>query len=380
MRAAFLIGSSAAGIYAANGVYMAFFAILLSAKGLDSADISLIFGVTQIARVGAGALWGMLCDYLGRVRLVLAMACGLCCVAVLSVLGLAGFWPIFAAVLLFNIGVSTLMPLFDVLTLSAARTMHFNFGRVRASGSAAFMVAALGAGFVVAALGAGSIVWMMVLCYALTLLLLPMVPEARALVAGGSVRDARGLHPLRIRAFRLMLACCALIQGAHAAYYALSTLHWRAAGLSDQMIGLLWAEGVLAEITVLITCQSLVRRLGPANLITIGIIGSVVRWVGTALTTNAMVLAVLQPLHAVSFTLSYLAAIQVMTHCVPAQRAASAQSLNGAIGVAAPLGIAMFFSGLIYDRVGGHVFLVMAALAACGVVFIPALRRSVAWR
>ncbi len=378
MRAAFLIAACTSGMYAANGVNMAFLAVLLSARGLTATDITLALGMSQLVRVAAGPVWGMAADRIGSVRVVLAVASLVAGVAALALLSLNGFWPLLGMVLLSSAAASALMPLSDTLTLAAARLLNFDFGRVRAAGSGAFIVGAMGAGFAVAVFGSNSIAWLMAAGYGVSIAVLPLVPEARA-VRTNEVAVALP-SPLTIPAFRLMLGSSVLIQGAHAAYYALSTLHWRAAGLSDEVVGLLWAEGVLAEIIVLITCRRVVQRLGPAKLIAISAVGSVIRWIGTALFVDPLVLAVLQPLHAVSFTLQYLASIQIMTHCVPGRRAASAQSLNAALGVAGPTGVVMFLSGLIYTQIGGHVFLFMAGIAACSMFLVPGLKRRVAWR
>ena len=375
-----LIAACTSGMYIANGVNMSFFAALLESRGLVASEISLILGVALLARVVAGPVWGMLGDHLGQIRPVLAVSMLIAIMATLSVLAWHGFWPLFASVMLYSVGASALMPLYDLLTLAAARRFEFDFGRVRAVGSTAFMLGALGTGFLIAAQGIQSVAWLMAGFILFSLVMLPLMPEA-----GERRRTPRAVDatlnpvPLRIPAFRQLLLISALLQGTHAAYYALSTLHWRAAGLSDQVIGLLWAEAVLAEILVLIFCRKAVARLGPANVMAIGAVGAGLRWTVTALSVDPLVLAAIQPLHAASFTMPYLAALQIMTHCVPASRAASAQSLNAAIGIAAPTGVLMFASGLIYARVGGLVFLVMAGLALFALVLIPRLRRSVAW-
>jgi PPP family 3-phenylpropionic acid transporter len=385
LRPAALIAGCSAGMYVANGVNMSFFAVLLESRGLEAAQISFILGVAFLARVVAGPVWGALCDRLRQVRPVLAASMVLAGAGTLGVLGVQGFWPLFTVVMLYSVGASALMPLYDLLTLAAARRLKFDFGRVRAVGSCAFMLGALGAGFVVAAVGPQAVAWLMGGFMGVSLLMLPLMPEARerahmAHAADiGAVDSGPDPSPLGIPAFRRMLAVSALLQGAHAAYYALSTLHWRAAGLSDQVIGLLWAEAVLAEILIFVFCRKAIARLGPANLMVIGAVGATVRWTGTALSTDPFVLAALQPLHAASFTLPYLAALQVMGHCVPVRRAASAQSLNAAIGMALPTGVLMFVSGLLYARVGGLVFLAMAALTLASLGLIPRLRRSVVW-
>ena len=377
---AVLIAACTSGMYLANGVNMSFFSALLESRGLDPAEISLILGVAFLARVVAGPVWGTLGDRLGLIRPVLAVSMVIAIVATLSVLAWQGFWPLFASVMLYSVGASALMPLYDVLTLSAARRFGFDFGRVRAVGSTAFMLGALGTGFLIAAQGIQSVAWLMAGFTLFSLAMLSVMPEAGERRKAGVVVDAvLDPVPLRLPVFRQLLGVSALLQGTHAAYYALSTLHWRAAGLSNQVIGLLWAEAVLAEILVLIFCRKAVARLGPANLMVIGAVGAGVRWTGTALSTDPWVLAALQPLHAASFTLPYLAALQIMTRCVPASRAASAQSLNAAIGIAAPTGVLMFLSGAIYARFEGLVFLVMAGLAVSALALIPRLRRSVGW-
>src|SRR2546430_12630026 len=48
--------------------------------------------------------------------------------------------------------------------------------------------------------------------------------------------------------FQRLFLASGLIQASHMVYYGFATIHWRAAGLSDGLIGLLWAEGVIAEI------------------------------------------------------------------------------------------------------------------------------------
>lgn len=367
-------------MYASNGVNMSFFAALLESRGLMATEISFILGVAFLARVVAGPIWGHVSDRLGRVRPVLAVSMIMAVAATLGVLAAQGVWALFGLVLLYSIGASALMPLYDLLTLAAARRLGFDFGRVRAVGSCAFMLGALGAGFVVGAAGPQAVAWLMGGFISASVVMLPLMPEAGERLAVAATADpGADAFPLSIPAFRQLLGISALLQGAHAAYYALSTLHWRAAGLSDQVIGLLWAEAVLAEILVLVFCRRAIARLGPANLMVIGAVGAAVRWTGTALSTDPFVLALLQPLHAASFTAPYLAALQVMGHCVPMRRAASAQSLNAALGVALPTGVLMFASGLLYARVEGLVFLAMAALSCVSLVLVPRLRRSVGW-
>ena len=91
-----------------------------------------------------------------------------------------------------------------------------------------------------------------------------MLPEAATPPA--APRAFAGLMLFRNPAFRLAVGCTALIQGAHAAYYGFAALFWRSQGLSDTVIGLLIAEGIVAEILLFARGRRLVERLGPAGL------------------------------------------------------------------------------------------------------------------
>src|SRR3546814_8773378 len=71
------------------------------------------------------------------------------------------------------------------------------------------------------------------------------------------------LHPT----FGLFLGTAALLAGSHAFLYAFGSLHWRAAGIDDRMIGLLWAEGVIAEVLLFACGAKVVQRLGPARML-----------------------------------------------------------------------------------------------------------------
>ena len=54
-----------------------------------------------------------------------------------------------------------------------------------------------------------------------------------------------------------------LIQASHVVYYGFATLHWRAAGHGEAVIGWLWAEGVVAEILLFAWAGTILRRLPP---------------------------------------------------------------------------------------------------------------------
>ena len=106
------------------------------------------------------------------------------------------------------------------------------------------------------------------------------------------VARSRGGHAFRgllsNRLFLLFMAATALIQCSHATYYGFSTLHWSAAGISDSAIGLLWAEGVVAEIVLFAFAGRIVQRVGVGPLLWVAALAGVVRWGVTGATTDCI--------------------------------------------------------------------------------------------
>jgi PPP family 3-phenylpropionic acid transporter len=82
-----------------------------------------------------------------------------------------------------------------------------------------------------------------------------------------------------------------------------------------------------------------------------------------ASTASLVALALVQPLHGVTFALLHLACMRVVAATVPGALAATAQSLYAA-GVTAAVALVTLASGVLYARLGAGAFLVMAVLCA----------------
>lgn len=356
---------------------MVFLAVLLSEHGMSAGEIGTTLGLSYLARVIAAPLWGLLADRLGRTRLVLALSCVCAAVPMLLILRVHGFWPAMILVLLTSAGSSGISPLFDMISWRSAEVYGFSFGPVRAAGSAFFVVGNLVGGVVEQAYGGDSVAWMIGVFYCITLLFLPFVPR---LSLPRPDKRAKMIAPLlAIAPFSRLLLISALVQGAHAAYYGFSTLYWRGAGVSDRVIGLLWAEGVVAEIVVMVLLRKLVAGIDPYRLMRIGAAGAILRWIGMGLTTDPLLLALMQPLHAMSFTLSYLACLRLIAETTPRHLAATAQTLYAALGLSAPIGVMIAAVSWLYPSWGGGVFFLMAAMVALALPLLWQGQRNPRW-
>jgi PPP family 3-phenylpropionic acid transporter len=170
---------------------------------------------------------------------------------------------------------------------------------------------------------------------------------------------------LRIPLYRNLVLVAALILGSHAMNDAFAVIRWSAAGLSPVTASLLWSESVAAEVLVFFVIgPALVRRLSPAGAIAVAALAGVLRWAVMAQTSDVMALALVQPLHGLTFALLHLACMRLLARTVPPGLEGTAQAIYATLGVGAATALLTLASGALYARLGAQGFWIMAALCA----------------
>ncbi|UPY37715.1 MFS transporter [Sediminicoccus sp. KRV36] len=358
--------------FAGFGAMMPFLPAILAEGGLTASQVGTVLAAGSLVRLVAAPLSGKLADRVPDVRRLLALAALLAAASALGFGLAAGFALLLAVQLLHSIATSPIVPLSDALAVAAVRSGGFDYARVRSVGSITFMLGAMAAGLAAEWAGPGVAAWMLaagLLWTAWAAQRLP-APAPRAEAPPGQPESSSLWAPLAEPVFRWVLPIAALIQGSHAVYYAFSTLHWQAAGLSTGFIGLLWALGVLAEILLFLFGRPVVERLGVRGLALLAAGAGVLRWSVTAITSDPWALVGIQLLHGLTFGAMHLAAMRALLG-LPAGLSGRAQTLL-ASAISASTGGLIWASGWLYAVAGGGAFLAMAGL--CGVAALLALR------
>lgn len=357
-------------LFTGIGVMLPFWPAWLETRGLGAVEIGMVIAAAQWSKVLVNPLVTSHVDRTGTRRttmigLALASLAGFA-----LLLPLSGFWPIFLMAVPATACMAALMPLAESAALQVVRQTGADYGRMRLWGSITFMVAAVAAGAALDVLPVTLVVPAAILgglvLTALSAASLP--PDERRPRRHGEAavpwrRDglARLLGEPR---FLLFLGCVGLSQASHAPYYGFSTLHWRAAGLSDTVIGLLWAVGVIVEIAVFAFGNRMLAWLGPKGLLLAAAGGGVVRWTVLAWTAHPAALFAVQGLHALTYAAGHLGAMHFIVRAVPDSHAVRAQGLYSALAMGALLGLSMIVAGWLYEAVGGEAFLLGSALCA----------------
>ena len=285
----------------------------------------------------------------------------LAAVVTLGYLPAQGFWPFLALSLGHAAALAPVTILADALALGAAvpppgsGRRGFEYGWVRGTGSAAFIGGTLLAGQAVSAWGLDVIVGCRPCCWGAAVAArrvpdlqhAPQRPWARrpgwpaaaaAAIppagAGGRPRPGQPRHARRLCGDPL------------------------ARGRREPGDGECALVGVRRRggARVFLLGPALVTWLTPAGALVVAALAGLVRWAVMAQSAAVLALALVQPLHGLTFALLHLACMRLLARIVPPGLEGTAQALYGTVGIGATSAGLTLVSGVLYARVGAQGF------------------------
>jgi PPP family 3-phenylpropionic acid transporter len=360
--------------YAALGGFTPYFAQWLHDLGQDATAISALMALWYATRVVAPALWSAATARVAHpIRWLHAGA-------VLTLLGFAGFLgarsfvALLAVMLFFSFFCNAIMPQFEALTLDTLGPRRAEYSRLRVWGSIGFILVTLGYGALLERFGSGLLPALMLPLFAAV----AVSAFANRMPASAPHHDAHlpgsAWQALRGPGAMLFLAVAMLMQIGFGPYYVFFTLYLDQQGLGTDVIGGLWALGVLAEIVLFVFAPALLRRFGPIALLLLCLGTTAVRWGLTALFPDSLwVMIPLQLLHALSYGVFHAACMQLIGAYFPGRLTAQGQALLYAVssGVGGVIGSAL--AGASWKLGGGIACFGLGAVAAAA-GFVLALR------
>ena len=374
-------------LYAGFGMQSPFFPALLRDRGFQAQDLGLVLAAAMIVRVIAGPVVAHAADLAHRHRVFLFACALLAAVATIALLLTHNVAALLAIVLLHAAMLGPIAPVSDALAATAAQASgrgvgrRFDYGWLRAAGSAAFALGTLLSGWQADVTGLATAMWIsgtLLTLGGMVALLLPSLPLAATSSAADRPTILRdGVLLLRLRVYRRILIAAALLWGSHALHDTFSVIRWRSAGIDFFTASALWSESVCSEVLMfLLIGPRLLQRLGPSRSMALAAAAGIVRWTVAAFTTSPGLLAAIQPLHGLTFALFHLAAIRLIVTVVPIRLAATAQAIYGTLSAGLSIAVVTLASGLLYARIGGAAFLIMAALCLLAVPVCINLRAT----
>jgi PPP family 3-phenylpropionic acid transporter len=365
-----------AAYFFASGAFMSYWPVWLRDRGVDDAEIGTLFMSRQLVGVGATLAIGWIAHRVGNVRgVILALAAA----ATILMTGYQfsySFLAILAVTLVWGGVWAPTMALYDGVLVNETRARGINYGRLRVWSSVAFILGVFICGVAVDRQGPS---WVLYVGLAGIVMLVPLalwLPAAEAQRRDQAQHASFGIPDLlRSRPFLLFMIAAGLCQASHAVLYSFGTLTWRAAGIDDITISLLWGLSVAVEIVLMLASPWLLARLGATGMIGLALACGMVRWLGMAFTTELWALVLLQALHAGTFAACHLGAMAFLQRALPPSGMALGQSVYYAIGTGAAQAVIFQIAGVLYGAYGQKAFLGMFVVSAAGMVAIITLAR-----
>jgi PPP family 3-phenylpropionic acid transporter len=343
------------------GVVVPFWPIWLQSRGLTPGDIGIILAVGPWMRVLVDPVIARLADHGGQGRRMLVITAAVSLIAFSGFSLVSSFWLILLITLIYAPSFHALIPLGDSQAMSAVLRHGLDYGRIRLWGSVTFIVGTLGVGALLT--GRDPDLILLIIFLGLVAVLVTTVFLREQNEARGHARWIDVLAFVRNPRFLAFVLAASAVQASHAVLNGFSGIHWKAAGYSELMVGLLWGGSVVVEIILFAFSGAVVARIGASRLLLLGASTALVRWLILAETVALPGLIVAQAMHGITFGATYLATMHYIAGNAPEGLKATAQgayaSISGII-----MGLALIASGALYSAFTGGAFYAMAVLSA----------------
>jgi PPP family 3-phenylpropionic acid transporter len=356
-----------------TGVFLPFFVLWLSDRGLAADQIGFIVAASEGASLLAGPFWSHSADTRVGARRTLvtsSLTSGVTALALLAV-GTSP-WLIFAAVILLGAAQAPGTPLSDALALGTLPERETEYGTIRLWASAGWAVTTIGLGAFFQRKGLDS----MLPLYAVSTVAFAVVaarfPQDVPLDRGptrsrlGTVGETFRSTP-RLGVFLLGVS---LATAATQAAWTFVPLVIAGGGGGPFLVGLSAGLAAIVEIPVFAAGGAIGRRFSQRTIYLTGIAMYTATMLAWAATQSPEIVAILRAGSGVAFALVYPSLVVITGKLVPRELRNTGQVLLGTSRDLAPI-IGSAAGGIVYTQLGASaLFLGAATFAAAGALVV----------
>ena len=349
--------------FAVVGTLVPYWGIYLKSLGYSSQDVGVISAIILATRIIAPNFWGWLADRTQQRLRIIRLGSLAASIIFAGILLDQRYWWLVLVVSCYTFFWHAVLPQFEVITLGYLGSNYHRYGQIRLWGSFGFMVAVVGLGLVF------DVVPIRFLpLFILTFLILIWLSSLSVRDLGGKKVGATPQSFLRLALQPTMLCFLVasfLLQLSHGPYYTFYTLYLvENYGYTRTATGLLWALGVMAEISIFFVMYKLLARFNLRNLMLFALITTSLRWLLIAYGADSLaVLLVAQLLHACSFGIAHSVSIELVRTYFKGANQGQAQAMYSSFSFGAGGAAGALIGGMLWDYSAASTFL-LSAIAA----------------
>ena len=354
-------------MYTAVGASAPYLPVYYEALGMPLSAIGLLAAVVAVSSLFASPAWGLIADRLHGTRLVLPAAC-LIAAALAAALGLATDPSVAALIaVLFWLAYSGVGPVLDARALETVTEDQPRYSRLRAWGSASFVVSTIVVGVLVQASGLRSLFIVLIGGLLVTAV---FALGLRPTQIRQHLPRLRGLqHVLRDRVLVSFLGAVLLTWSANSSINAFFSIYLAEIGGAPTLIGVAWAIGAAVEIPLMIVFPQLARRYGVERLIVLGALLLLLRAVTVAVVRDPVLVTLTMLFHGGGFAFLLVGGVTYVARHAPAGAAATAQGVLSGIVFGLASGLGPGLGGVIASATGlNSLFVVSSLVGVIGIV------------
>ncbi len=302
------------------GLYSPYFGPYLKSMGHSVQTIGWALALMQSMRIIGPQAWGWLSDVTGRrvVWLRWGALLGLSFAILLFWRVQEAYWVLLFAVLC-NSAMSGLVPLSDAHAMQACGSDLGRYGKLRLWGSLGFILSVVGFGQWASVHSLQDYPWVVCVCLLMTLCAGLLMREPTRDPVHGNQPTLRFASLFAQPGMRWFWASSFCMVAAHGSLYGFYSLYLQHHGYGTDVIGAMWAIGVVAEVAFFWFQGRFFSKLPVAGWLQWALLACALRFaLVAAFPTLLWLMALTQVLHALTFAAHHSAAMAFLrTHCGP---------------------------------------------------------------
>jgi len=360
------------GYFAVLALIVPYLAVYLDALGFNSRQIGELIAIATACRILGPPLWATISDRMGKRLPAIRLGVIASFLFLLAMAPASQYWTLAILLGLLSLFWSAILPQLEVVTLGSLGEQSQLYSRIRAGGSAGFVVISLLAAEILAWGGKASFP-LLGAALMIPLLLAVMVINEPALKPIEQEEPGPGAWArIFSRKFLFFLGSSVMLQASFAPFYAFFALYLTQLGYAPFAVGAFIALGVVAEIVMFLIAGKLVVRFQASHILAFCLLVTMGRWL--LLSEFATVfwwLVIIQFLHAFSFALHHSAAMRFVHRYFPERQHSRGQAMYVSIGFGGGGAIGAWLAGITWQQGAGaeQTFILASTAAAVGALF-----------
>lgn len=356
--------------FASLGIFVPYWPLYLKSLKFNSVEIGELMAIVLLSKLVAPYFLGWLADHFQRRLLIIQLSTLFSVLAFMGVFFSTSYWGQVLIMAIFGFFWNSSLPLFEALTLNHLGDDTHRYSRIRLWGSIGFILMVASLPKIIERTDIS------ILPAALVLLLVGNGLITLLIEDKHKVEKSTEANTLNIKCILknpiviALLLCCALQSMSHGAYYTFLSIYLENHHYSRDVIGYMWALGVIAEVVLFLFAYKILHRFGIYRLFAISLLITSIRWVILAFwVDNFAMLILTQFLHAASFGLFHLTAISLTHLLFPGRLQGRGQALYAGLSFGLGGALGSWISGNTWEVFGSTwTFLGSALIAFLGAI------------